>query len=150
MESPAEQKVELTPEQQLQEQMKVIDFHHNLYRQLIAVHVANFANTMMSTNRVTFNEKIQARDALIEALQAAHDFGVVEKDKLKLRQTGKWAKEVNQLTSLLVKSVENKTLIMAYNYEEKEKNGQTSNNGQETTGNSEATTETGDSSENGQ
>lgn len=120
VETTTEAKKELNPEQQMMELRSLAVMKHKTFSSLLGIHIDNFSAIMVNGNGTSYKEKIQAAQALKEAVLFALDFGL-DVTKPKIRQGGKLAKETNGLAGLMVQALDNRMLLIADSMNEKEK-----------------------------
>ena len=109
------EQMELTPEQmKATARMQQIALSN-----LVGIHIDSFSAIMVNGNGVSYAEKLQAATALKEAILFALDFGL-DVSKKKIRQSGKLAKEVNNLAAVTVKALDNRMLLLAAAMKEQE------------------------------
>ena len=98
---------------------------------LVGIYIDSFSAIMLNGNGTSYQAKVDAANALKEAIRFALDFGV-EASKAKIRQGGKLSKEVNVLAGIMVQAMDNRMLLLASKMNEQEK--QVEENSTETKG----------------
>lgn len=102
-----------TTEEQLNELRKVSAMRHKVLSGLVGNYVDHFSSIMVSTNKVSFQKKLEAAKALREAIQFSLDYGL-EISKANIRQEGSpLAKEVNGLAGVMVQALDTRFLLLA-------------------------------------
>ncbi len=101
-----------TLEEQTAELRKIATFRHKAFSELVGVHLDSFSQIMISTNGVTFQQKVEASKALKEAVMFALDVGL-DVTKAPIRQNGKLAKQTNTLAGVLAQTLDNRFLLLA-------------------------------------
>ncbi len=109
----------VSPEEQVFEMRKLAEMKHKTFNQLLGIHIDTFSSVMVNGNGVSYAEKIQAAQALKEAVLFALDFGL-DVSKAKIRQGGKLAKQVNGLAGIMVQALDNRMLLVADRMNQKE------------------------------
>lgn len=120
----------VNPEKQMMELRGLAEMKHKTFSQLLGIHIDTFSSVMVNGNGTSYKEKIQAAQALKEAVLFALDFGL-DVTKPKIRQGGKLAKEVNGLAGIMVQALDNRMLLIADRMN-KEENKETVNEQGET------------------
>jgi hypothetical protein len=124
-----EEKKELTQEEQLFELRKLSQMKHKTLTNLLGIHLDSFSAMMVKSNRVSYTEKLQAAQALKEAILFGLDYGLGITNP-KIRQSGTLAKEVNNLAGVFVQTLDNRMLLVADKLNEQEKKEQTKTEGE--------------------
>lgn len=103
-----------TVEQTVAELRKVAEFRHKTLSQLTSINFKHLCNTLIATNGVSYQQKIQARDEIAAALEAVLDFGlgITGAD---VKEKGPRAREVNQFAAVLVQALDNRFILLADN-----------------------------------
>lgn len=109
-----------TAEEQMFELRKLAEMKHKTFTQLLGLHIDGFSAIMVNGNGVSYAKKIQAAQALKEAVMFALDFGL-DVSKAKIREGGALAKETNNLAGVMLQALDNRMLLMADRMNEKEK-----------------------------
>lgn len=120
VEQTTESKPELNPEKQMMELRSLAEMKHKSFSQLLGIHLDTFSAIMVNGNGMSYKDKIQAAQALKEAVMFALDFGLGVTNP-KIRQGGKLAKETNGLAGILVQALDNRMLLIADRMNEQEK-----------------------------
>lgn len=108
----------------LEETRKITEFRHKQLSTLTVINIQNFCAMMISTNGVSYAEKVQAAEALTEAIKFSLDFGLGI-TKADIRESGKLAKDVNRLAGILVQSMDNRFLLLAQNMKDQQDSNET-------------------------
>jgi hypothetical protein len=90
---------------------KVSKMKHKALSQLTSVHLNVLLGRVLDT-RASYNNKVQAANALVEAVLFALDFGV-SVTNAKIRSGGPFAKEVNNLAGVLAQANDIRMVLMA-------------------------------------
>ena len=99
---------------------KVGEMKHRVYVQLVGTHLHELIKTMISSHGVSYQTKVNAAGALVEAVQFALDFGL-NIVKCPIRQEGtKFAQEVNNLAGILAQAQDNRMLLLALQMKKQE------------------------------
>ena len=114
MEQTTEAVSEQSLEKSVEELGKIAEFRHTQFIGLIKAYKNFFYNEMMRENGNTYNNKIQAKNALDEIDAFVLDFGLGITNS-NLRQTGKLSKEINALAAVLVQALDNRFILLANN-----------------------------------
>lgn len=101
-----------TLEEQTTELRRISQFRHKAFTELVGVHIDGFSQIMISTNGVTFAQKVEASKALKEAILFALDLGL-DITKAEIRQHGKLAKQTNTLAGVFAQTLDNRLLLIA-------------------------------------
>lgn len=118
---------QLDPETQLEHSKKIVSQQFNMLKFLAAGHIRNFGSIMISTNGVSYQDKLVALKALEKAVMESIEFGVNPERKPDLPAPGvRFSKEINNMVQCLVKLNELKTLLLAYNYKQNGEENETS------------------------
>lgn len=118
-ETTSEAQPEVTLEQSQQAMRNVAEMQADALYEIVGLHIDRLSGIMVSGNKVSFQQKIQAAKALKLAVQGALKYGV--KANLGLPEKGQvLAKETNELAAVLSQAMENKMLILADNYRQQQ------------------------------
>lgn len=101
-----------TLEEQTTELRRISQFRHKAFTELVGVHLDGFSQIMISTNGVSFKQKLEASKALKEAVMFALDLGL-DVTKATIRQHGKLAKQTNTLAGVVAQALDNRFLLLA-------------------------------------
>lgn len=101
-----------TLEEQTAELRKISQFRHKAFTELVGVHLDGFSQIMISTNGISFKQKVEASKALKEAILFALDLGL-DITKPTIRQNGKLAKQTNTLAGVFAQTLDNRLLLIA-------------------------------------
>ena len=116
IEEPTQKTQETTPqlsqEEQLEQLYKVSSMRHKALGDLMGNYIDYFSSIMVSSNGVSFQKKLEAAQALKEAVKFAFDFGL-NVSKAKIRQSGNLAKETNGLAGVMVQALDTRFLLLA-------------------------------------
>lgn len=117
-----ETKPTITPEQELENSIKVAKMHQVALNQLIQLGLRNYIAELTAPN-VNGNKRATIAKSLERALIAGLDYGV-DVANPQLMQQGPLAKVENSFAAHIARAKENGMIITAKNYEEAEKNKQ--------------------------
>lgn len=109
---------EVTPEQELDNAIKVATMHQVALNQLIQLGIRNYVAELMAANK-SFNEKQAIAKSLERAILAGLDYGV-DVSKPQLMQKGPLAKVENSFAAHIARAKENGMILTARNYEQEE------------------------------
>ncbi len=114
-----EEKKELTPEEQSMELRKVSEMRHKALTRLVTAHIQNYGATLLSTNKVSYDEKLKTLKSFIRAVEFALDFGIGVTNP-SIQDQGKLGKMENELAGILVQTLDNRMLLIADNMRKQE------------------------------
>lgn len=114
-----EETKELTPEQQNMELRKVSEMRHKALTRLVTAHIQNYGSTLIATNGVSYQEKLETLKSLIRAVEFAFDFGIGVTNP-NIRDNGKLGKMENEMAGILVQTLDNRMLLIADNMRKQE------------------------------
>lgn len=111
---------------------KMTELKHRASAQLVKAHLINYGATMIATNGVSYQTKLNALTDMVDAVLFAIDYGL-DITKPELKQKGAAAKQQQSLAAILAQALDNRFLLIADNMrKEDEKQEQTVENEQAT------------------
>lgn len=121
-EGPLEKEVTLTPEQELDNNIKVATMHQVALNQLVQLGIRNYI-AQITSPKISGAERRVLALSLERAVLAGLDYGV-DVAKISLPQKGNYAKQENSFAAHIARAKENGMVLTAYNYDKIEKEKQ--------------------------